>query len=289
MQVELIQERAFTVRAGTKAIHGLFHVSEWEGLNKYQDNAGRTLILNDGQIVKGSPELLASLIDIPAGFIQVPEIKLQNGLIVPAFKVAQHVSGEDEDGNLLLDGTCKPWTNINFFKAQEICAEYEYGFITETQWLAIAFDLSQQDCNWTGGKVGEGDLFQGIRNGGGAKHGNYVPTDSTERRWMTLSNGSTICDMNGNVFQWVFDNVQGDDKGVIAKRFAPESPSLSTAPYPSQEKGVGYRPDAGRDWSGRALVRGGFWFSYVDAGVFRLVGDLPGLEYDNIGFRCTLP
>lgn len=289
MQVELIQERAFTVRAGTKAIHGLFHVSEWEGLNKYQDNAGRSLILNDGQIVKGSPELLASLVDVPAGFVQVPETKLPNGLVVPAFKVAQHVSAKDEDDNLLLDGTCKPWTNISFFKAKEVCEEYKYGFITETQWLAIAYNLSQQDCNWTGGKVGEGDLFQGIRNGGGARIGEYVPSDSTERRWMTLSNGSKVCDFNGNVFQWVFDDVQGDAKGVIAKSFDAHSPSLTTAGYPSETKGVGYRPDAGRDWSGFALVRGGYWLSYVNAGVFYLFDVFPDGGGDVIGFRCTLP
>lgn len=289
MQVELIQESAFTLRAGKKFIRGLFKVDGWEGLSKFANVSGDYLIIHGDQVVKGSPELLASLVDIPAGFIQVPEIKLPNGLVVPAFKVAQHVSGKDEDGNLLLDGSCKPWTNITFFKAQEVCAEYEYGFITETQWLAIAYDLSQQDCNWTGGKVGEGDLYQGIRNGGGAKPGDYVPTDSTERRWMTLSNGSKICDFNGNVFQWVFDDVQGNDKGVIAKRFDAESPSLSTAPYPSETKGVGYRPDAGRDWSGSALVRGGCWRSRGDAGVFGLLGDPSVYGLVDIGFRCTLP
>lgn len=289
MQVELIQERAFSVRAGTKAIHGLFHVSEWEGLNKYQDNAGRTLILNDGQIVKGSPELLASLVDIPAGFIQVPETKLPNGLIVPAFKVAQHASSKGDDGKLCFDASSMPWVNINFFAAQDACKAAGYNMITETQWLAIAYNLSQQGCNWAGGVVGEGDLFQGIRNGGGARPGDYVPTDSTERRWMTLSNGQKICDFNGNVFQWVFDDVQGDERGLIAKAFEAHSPSLTTAGYPSETHGVGYRPDAGRDWSGYALVRGGCWSSRGCAGVFRLDGGHPGFEYDDIGFRCTLP
>lgn len=289
MQIELIQQNAFTVRAGAKAVHGLFHAGEWEGMTKLQNADGQSLILNGGEIVKGSPELLACLANIPAGFIQVPETKLPNGLVVPAFKVAQHVSGKDEDGNLLLDGTCKPWTNINFYKAQEVCKEYEYGFITETQWLAIAWNLATQDCNWTGSKVGEGDLFQGIRNGGGANPGNYTPTDSTERRWMTLSNGSKICDFNGNVFQWVFDDVQGDDRGLVSKPFESTSPSLTTAGYPSKTKGVGYRPNAGSDWSGDALVRGGCWYSYDNAGVFSLGSGGPGDGSDDVGFRCTLP
>jgi hypothetical protein len=289
MQVELIQQSAFTVRAGTKAVHGLFHAGEWEGMTKLQNADGQSLILNGGDIVKGSPELLAYLADIPVGFIQVPETKLPNGLVVPAFKVAQHVSAKDEDCNMSLDGTCKPWTNINFYKAQEVCKEYEYGFITETQWLAIAWNLATQDCNWTGGKVGEGDLFQGIRNSESAKPGNYTLTDSTERRWMTLSNGSKICDFNGNVFQWVFDDVQGNEKGLIAKAFEAHSPSLTTAGYPSKTKGVGYRPDAGSDWSGYALIRGGCWSSHDNAGVFRLYNNDPDYGGSHIGFRCTLP
>ena len=289
MQIELIQQNAFTVRAGAKAVHGLFHAGEWEGMTKLQNADGQTLILNGGEIVKGSPELLAALTDVRAGFVQAPETKLPNGLVVPAFKVAQHVSAKDEDGNLLLDGTCKPWININFYKAQEVCKEYEYGFITETQWLAIAWNLSQQDCNWTGGKVGEGDMFQGIRNGGSAKPGNYTPADSTERRWMTLSNGSKICDFNGNVFQWVFDDVQGNEKGLIAKAFEAHSPSLTTAGYPSKTKGVGYRPDAGSDWSGYALFRGGCWSSVDLAGVFCLSSVYPDGEGASVGFRCTLP
>lgn len=289
MKVELITEQSFTVRAGAKAIHGMFAAGSWEGMSKFQNAAGQSIILNDGVVVKGSPELLASLNEVPAGFVQIPETKLPSGLVVPAFKVAQHVAGKDEDGNLLLDGTEKPWVNISYFDAQKLCKEYEYGFITESQWLAIAYNLSQQDCNWTGGKVGEGELFQGICNGGGAKPGDYMPTNETERRWMTLSTGEKLCDFNGNVFQWVSDDVQGNEKGVIAKAFESHSPSLTTAGYPSRTKGVGYRPDAGVNWSNRALVRGGCWGSDGHAGVFRLGYGSPGIEYDYFGFRCTLP
>ena len=289
MQIELIQERAFTVRAGTKAVHGLFHVSEWEGLNKYQDNAGRTLILNDSKIVKGSPELLSALADTHPGFVQVPETKLPSGFVVPAFKVAQHAATNSENDDGSTDLALKPWTNISFHAAEEACKSMGYNMITETQWLAIAYNLSQQDCNWTGGKVGEGDLFQGIRNGGGDKPSDYVPSNISERRWMMLSNGEKVCDFNGNVFQWVFDDVQGDEKGLIAKSFASESLSMSTPPFVSRKNGMGWRPDVGTDWSGNALVRGGYWYSNDHAGVFYLNRCHPGGENDNVGFRCTLP
>jgi len=65
--------------------------------------------------------------------------------------------------------------------------------------------------------------------------------------------------LNGNVYQWVFDNVQGDITGVIASDFAEDSPSITTAPYPSEEKGMGNYEVW--DWSGRALIRGGCWYS----------------------------
>ena len=289
MQIEIVQEKTFTVRAGTKAVHGLFHVSEWEGLNKYQDDAGRTLILNDGKIVKGSAELLSLLSDVRAGFVQVPETTLPSGLIVHAFKVSQHVSTKAANGFVSFDPTLKPWTNISYYDAQKACEASGYAMITETQWLAIAWNLSQQGCNWTGGKVGEGNLFQGIRNGGGAKHGAYMPTDTTELRWMTLSNGEKLCDFNGNVFQWIFDDVQGTEKGLVAKKIKSDSISLTTAPYASETKGMGYRPDGSRDWSGYALVRGGSWYSHDDAGVFLLGGGHPGVGDAGIGFRSTLP
>lgn len=287
MQIELIKEESFTVRAGLKAIQGLRIAGEWEGMLKLQDIAGNALILNDGQIVKGSPDLLAQLSSIPAGFVQVPETTLPGGLVVPAFHVAQHISSKDADGKLSFDPSLMPWVNIALWASQKVAEAAGYKLITETQWLAIAWNLSQQDCNWTGGKVGEGDLFQGIRFGGGARPGDYKPENENERRWMALSNGVRLCDFNGNVFQWVIDNVQGDERGLIAKAFEAISPSLTVAPFASLKKGMGWRPDPGAKWSSYALIRGGCWNSDDRAGVFRLDHGSPGDEYGIVGFRCT--
>ncbi len=295
MQIELTREESFTVRAGAKAIHGMRHIGEWNGLVELQDAAGLMLILNEGQIVKGSAELLQLLRPVSAGFVPVPGMvfppskALPNGLTVPAFYVAQHATTQGADGKISHDPALYPWVNINFYKAMEACNAAGYIGIRESQWLAIAANAAQQDCNWTGGKVGEGDLFQGIRNGGCARSGNYVPANETERRWLMLSNGSKVCDFNGNVFQWVFDDIQGDERGLITKPFDAESPSIALAPYPSEQKGMGYRPSAGRDWSGYALVRGGFWYSDDYAGVFYLYGGRPDYGGVGLGFRCTLP
>lgn len=86
----------------------------------------------------------------------------------------------------------------------------------------------------------------------------------------------------------MFDDVQGDEQGLISKPFAEDSLSLR-APYPSLEKGMGWRPDAGANWSGYALIRGGFWGSESLAGAFGLNLGWPDSRLDYVGFRCTRP
>lgn len=223
--------------------------------------------------------------------IEVPETKLPSGLVVPAFHVGKYPCSKDSAGNLAVTAEGTPWVRINFADAKAACESAGLRMITESQWLAIAWNASQQDCNWTKGKVGEGKLFQGIRKDkvSSAQPGNFVPEDKKERRFLTLSNGAQICDLNGNVWQWVFDDIQGDEAGLVAKAFAEDSPSIITAPFPSLKKGMGWRPDAGSNWSGRALIRGGCWTSERSAGAFYLGDDWPGSEWDDIGFRCTTP
>lgn len=224
-------------------------------------------------------------------FIQVPETTLPGGVIVPAFSVGQYACTQGEDGKAAITADAAPWVRINFAEAKAACEKADYKLITELQWLAIAWNASQQDCNWTKGKVGEGKLFRGIRKGNvsSAQPGNVEPTDKKERRWLTLSNGERICDLNGNVWQWVFDDVQGNEAGLIARSFDKESPSIAVAPYPSEEKGMGWRPSAGTNWSGRALIRGGCWCSGSRAGAFYLLCGWPDHRGDHVGFRCTKP
>ena len=222
-------------------------------------------------------------------FITVPETTLPNGIVVPSFQVGQYVcSAKPDNQGLAITQEGTPWVRISYHDARKACEVAGYKLITEQQWLAIAHNAAQQPCNWTKGEVGKGKLFRGIRNGhvSSGQPGTYEPADAKERRWLTLSNGERICDMAGNVFQWVFDDAQGDENGITAKPFAEDSPSI-TAPYPNMEKGMGWRPDAGTNWSGLALIRGGYWNSERHAGAFRLDNDFPGGEWVGVGFRCT--
>ena len=220
-------------------------------------------------------------------FITVPQVTLPNGHVEPSFQVGQFVCSKGEDGKAAITAEGTPWSRINYAAAKAACKAIGGELITELQWLAIAHDVATNPANWTGGKVGEGDLFQGLRNDtvNSAQPGTYISPDETEQRWLTLSNGERICDLNGNIYQWVHDNVQGEENGIIARDFAEDSPSITTPQFPSEENGMGNYDTW--DWSGDALIRGGFWYSGSRAGVFRLRGDWPEVGHDDVGFRCT--
>jgi formylglycine-generating enzyme required for sulfatase activity len=224
-------------------------------------------------------------------FVPVPAVTLPNGVTVPSFLVGQFLCAKGEDGAAVMSATAAPWLRINYAEAKAACAAVGGALIRELQYLAIAFDISQQDINWTGGKVGEGQVFQGLHEDtvGEPQPGDFESDNENERRWHQLSNGERVYDFAGNAYSWVFDDVQGDEHGIVAARFAKDSPSIATAPYPSMEKGMGWRPEAGRNWSGRALLRGGCWDDGGGAGVFRLDLVSPDGRNDVVGFRCTKP
>lgn len=213
--------------------------------------------------------------------ITVPEVTLPNGTTVPSFQVSQYHWSRSDDGT--------PCVNISYHDARKACQEAGMSLITELQALAIAHDIVQQDINWTGGKVGLGKVFQGLHKGTveGPQGREFVSPDPEERRWHQLSNGSRIYDFAGHVFSWVFDDVQGDENGIVARPFAKDSPSISTASGLSAAEGIGCTPQAKSSWAGLALIRGGYWNSGRGAGVFGLDGDHPGDDWGYVGFRCT--
>lgn len=225
-------------------------------------------------------------------FVKVPQTTLPDGRVVPAFQVGQYLCSKGPDGRVVVTAEGTPWTDINYHDARRACADAGYALITESQALALALQVARKPLNWTGGAVGNGDLHQGLRNDtvDEAQPGTFVPEEVDETRGFFLANsGPTVFDLAGNAFTWVFDDVQGDTDGIVAKPFAANSPSIKSAPFPSMKRGVGWYPKAGADWAGVALVRGGCWYSGSGAGVFRLSYGWPDLGDDVVGFRCTKP
>jgi len=221
-------------------------------------------------------------------FVTVPETTLPDGTVVPSFLCGKfHCS--QADGLAVIDPYNQPWNKINYHDARKACSDAGYALITELQYLAIAYQITQQPDNWTSGKVGEGEVYRGLHIGtlDCAQAGFHESTEPTERRWHVVANDERIYDMSGNIYSWVFDDVQGDENGVIAKKFDKKSPTVTTAPYKSREHGIGDTGIGGGDWRGNALVRGGCWSSGDRAGVFGLNRDWPDGDYQRVGFRCT--
>lgn len=221
-------------------------------------------------------------------FVPIPETVLPGGLVVPAFQLGQYATGKNPAGRLAVTADAAPWVNINYHTAVQACEAAGYRLARESQRLAVAYHVAAQPENWTGGQVGKGKLYQGLRKwtAQSAQPASVEPTDPDERRWFAMPGGHRIYDIAGNVWQWTWDDIQGDAKGIIARAIDADSPSL-VIPYPAEDKGQGYTPRAGADWSGYALFRGGSWRSDAFAGAFYLRSDWPSLAYGGVGFRCT--
>lgn len=236
-------------------------------------------------------------------FVTVPETTLpcvikdgiivRPSIVVPAFQVGQYLCSKGADGKAVVAAAGTPWVDITYADARQACVDAGYALLTETQALSLAFNLSLQNVNWVSGAMYEGDMFQGLRldldDVDEPYAFDFVSRDPSERREFYLADGSIVLDAAGNAYSWVFDDVQGDENGLVAQAFAADSPSIATAPYPSMERGMGWIPSAGTDWSGHALFRGGCWFSGSYAGVFCLGVDWPDYAFDSVGFRCTKP
>jgi len=223
-------------------------------------------------------------------FVTVPETTLPGGRIVPAFKVGKFLASKNAKGRVAINAEGAPWVNITYQESKSACITAGLRLIVESQYLALAYQIAAQDGNWTGGKVGKGKLLQGLRKWSvkSAQPGSYTAKDMDECRAFVLPGGERIYDVAGNAYTWIFDDVQGDTGGLIAKAFAKDSPSLVT-PYPGEDKGQGWTPRHGADWSGYALIRGGYWGSESNAGAFYLRNGWPDNRDGSVGFRCTQP
>lgn len=236
----------------------------------------------------GYPQLAAGLRAIvnrvrSTDIIDVAETTLPGGLVVPAFRVGRYHASRQADG--------LPWVEINYHEAADAAAAAGASLLAESQALALAHQIAQQPENWTGGAVGAGEIYRGLHLGtvDEVQLPGHESPSAAERRWHVLANGERIYDVAGHLFSWVRDDIQGNTIGLVARPFADDSPSITTAPHPSTENGVGWYPPAGRDWSGSALIRGGCWYDGADAGVFGLVIGWPGRRDGSVGFRCTYP
>lgn len=221
--------------------------------------------------------------------IPTPRIVLPNKRVIEPREIGKYLTGKTDDGKLVITAEARPWVSINYREARAANKAAGLKLQPDSLRAALAYDAYHQAENWDSGIVGEGSMFMGLHKWTvrEAVAATFESPDPAERRWLVLSNGEKIWDLSGNAYEYTEDDVQGDEEGLVAKPFAEDSISICLAPAPSMKKGVGWYPKAGDDWSGYALVRGGYWNSGDFAGAFYLDGWNPEGRDAEIGFRST--
>jgi len=241
------------------------------------------------------PPVQSTKLSSDSDFVLIPQTALQRAdgsvLVVPAFWYARYPASKDADGAVMHSFTDKPWVNVKFNDAVRACSAAGLQLARESQELVVRHLICQQPENWTGGEVGVGQVYQGLHLGtvSSAQAADHVSPNANERSWHVLPGGERVYGVAGNIYTLALDDVQGDARGLVAGRLRADSISLTTAPFPSRDAGMGYRTAGDDDWSGGALVRGGYWGDGDVAGVFGLGCTYPDYASDYVGFRCTKP
>jgi hypothetical protein len=171
--------------------------------------------------------------------------------------------------------------------------------------MTIARNAEQVGSNWSGGSVGSGYLPRGNSNSSAAQDGSSQYgtgySDFTHLRTLTLSNGSVIWDIAGNVWEFVERSVNnaGDATTTMAlpacsngtagwewcEYASPGSPYVSAwssdvaqakvgpsnaSWYSAQGTGLVYTYGTGANQGTKVFLRGGNWNNDTVTGAFAL-------------------
>jgi len=254
----------------------------------------------------------------PTGLVAVPE---NLALGVSAFCVMQF-EAKNVAGTPTSQASGSPWVSINQTDSKTECTSLgaSYDLISNPEWMTIAYDIEATDSNWSGPSVGTGMLNRGHSDnsptsalavtvdsdsydGTGNNSGQAAGSGWEQKRTHTLSNGETIWDIAGNVWEWTDWSLGGGLTsgptsctaawtelpdvacGALASAdYMPDNPSSQTAATYNSTYGLG-RLYGG---SGGAARRGGGWGNGAYGGVFTLnLINAPSDTNASIGFRCV--
>ncbi len=243
--------------------------------------------------------------------------------------------------------------------AKNYCSRLGWHLVTNAEWMTIARDVERVYSNWcntngtgcgafpgtsekvlanghydnqnepgAGGSASDSALVAGRDNqpcyGTTTDGSNTCGGKSSQKRTLTLSNGSVIWDLAGNVWEWVDGTVVrkdeprsttsgSTDSGWLKSDFAPGSLG-SVITNNGQGSSMGYdafrpsnptwnarngvgriyhysSPSLDTDTTQYGFIRGGNWKHGMDDGAFTLhLSPTPDKKNINdVGFRCVAP
>ena len=209
----------------------------------------------------------------------------------PIARIPQNTAGADND-------------------AIEYCQSIGAHLITNNEWQTIAWNVQNVASNWSGGVVGSGYIYSGHNDGGpnsallasSDDNGYYgtLQTSGNQKRTLILSNGQTIWDLAGNVYEVTNNTIIGTNKPVGNPAAWVQWNTVSNFGTMTQQtagpvnsswtstNGIGQYYEGAADGSTYAFFRGGYWSNGGSAGVESLISYLgPGLTLQSLGFRCV--
>jgi formylglycine-generating enzyme required for sulfatase activity len=226
-----------------------------------------------------------------------------------------------------------PLAYISQIEAKDACESIGEGYhlITNEEWMTIARNIERQPENWTGGQVGSGRIYMGntsnnydaqCSSDGGCYDSSLNPdfgTGRDETAKLVLSNGSSIWDLSGNMWEWndktldvstagnlPHDSTKTlnwdwiefsegasrssagvlDNLGVLERKdLVPLNQSYNT------NQGIGriYTDESYTSSTDRAVLRGGYWNYGSNAGPFAVkLISIPSDRDYGFGFRCSV-
>jgi formylglycine-generating enzyme required for sulfatase activity len=236
----------------------------------------------------------------------------------------------DGSNNAVSTAAGAPYVSISQQTAADKSIAAGGHLLTEAEWMTIATNALWQSANWcnadgslcgnapgTTGKIlasGHNDSSPGAAlaatsNDNDACFGTITAgvstacgTAGTQKRTLTLSNGSVIWDIPGNVWEWTDGWIIGGDQPTTT------TPGFSWREYTAITKwqALNYANPTNRGWNSSqglgqiysdgtstnttlyGFFRGGDWAFGADAGAFALYLDYtPTITYPFIGFRVA--
>ncbi len=216
-----------------------------------------------------------------------------------------------------------PIVDVSQNQAASYCASIGAHLMTNNEWQTIAWNTEGQGSNWYGGTVGTNYVYSGHNDNipanaslpsandsqscvgtDGPSSCGGTGTNISQIRTLTLSNGSVVWDMAGNLWQWTSDTIQGQNEpyggspgftwrqytaitnwGTMTQQTAGP---LNNAWSSTQGIGEIYSDGTSGNTTVYGFIRGGNWSYGAVAGVGALyLSGSPGSTYGTLGFRCA--